>query len=280
MREFHSPDSYLKLSKIWRVLMRAFISFILVILIAIPVFADAIIGGVEKRKLRNGENQVVDSTTGSGLPNADVSIPTRNYSTKTDEDGRFQLGTKITAPTIMSVNKEGYRPYSLTLNTESTTKPLVVGIEKTTPKDVVVERNMIHLGDNSYSSDSANANDFAAKSVGPFYSKDFMIKNIGNNEDAYLVIGSIIGIDTLTSRQLGQSKVTSAYANPPEVYCNGNKIAEIKINGDGQEIKLPKGIINQGQENDITIKAGKNQFQSAYIDYDDIEFTNLLIEVH
>lgn len=257
-----------------------FIVFLLVIFIATPSFSEPISGGVEKRKLKSGENQVVDATTGSGISNAKVSLPTKNYTTRTDEEGRFQLGTKINAPTIMSVDKEGYRPYSLTLNTESSGKAIVLGIEKTTPKDVVVEKDMIHLGDNSFSSDSANAGDFAAKSAGPFYSKNFMIKNIGSDEDAYLVIGSVIGIDTITSRQLGQSKVKTAYANPPEVFCNGNKIAEIKINGDGQEIKLPRGVVRPNQNNDITIKAGKNLFQSSYIDYDDIEFTNLLIEVH
>lgn len=259
--------------------MRAFIALILTIFIGIPAFADAINGGVEKRKLKNGENQVIDATTGSGIPNARVAIPTKNYATNTDEEGRFQLGTKINAPTIMSVNKEGYKPYSLTLSNESAGKALVVGIEKTTPKDIVVESDMVHLGDDSFSANSANAGDFGAKSSGPFYSKNFSVKNIGNAEDAYLVVGSVIGIDSMMARELGQSKVTSAYADPPAIYCNGNKVAEIKINGDGQEIKIPKAVIRSGQQNDITIKAGKNLFQSAYVDYDDIEFTNLLIEV-
>lgn len=260
--------------------MRVFIALLLALFIAIPTFAVSISGGVEKRKLKSGENQVVDATTGSGVSNARVTLPAKNYTTKTDEEGRFHLGTRINAPTIMSVNKEGYRPYSLTLNNDAPGKALVVGIEKTTPKDVVVETDMIHLGDNSFSAESANASDFLAKSTGPFYSKNFLIKNINNDENAYLVIGSVIGIDTMTSRQLGQSKVSSAYADPPEIYCNGNKIAELKINGDGQEIKLPRGVVKPNQDNDITIKAGKNLFQSAYIDYDDIEFTNLLIEVH
>ena len=259
--------------------MRALITLLLVLSVILPVCADSITGGVEKRDLNSGTNQVIDSSTGYGISEAKVSLPTKNYTTRTDTEGRFNLGTKITAPTIMSVDKEGYRPFSLTLNSETAGKPLIVGIEKSTPQNVVVESDMIHLGDNSFSANSANAGDFAVKSSGPFYSKDFHVCPLKPGQEAYLMVGSIIGIDTITSRQLGQSKVTTSYAEPPQVYCNGNKIAEIKINGDGQEIKLPRGVVRPNQQNEITIKAGKNLFQTAYIDYDDIEFTNLQVEV-
>ncbi len=259
--------------------MRKFFGILFALLIGIPVFADAINGGVEKRDFKPGTNQIIDAKTGTGISSAKIIIPTKNYTTQTDQDGMFDLGTRIDSPTIMSVNKEGYRPYSLTLNSDSTIKPLRIGIEKSTPKDVVVETNLIHLGDGSFSANSANAGDFSSKSVGPFYSKNFSIKEMKPEEEAYLVLGSVIGIDTITARELGQSKVSNVYAAPPEVYCNGNKIAEIKINGDSQEIKIPRTVIKHSEDNDITIKAGKNLFQSSYIDYDDIEFTNLVVEV-
>ena len=62
-------------------------------------------------------------------------------------------------------------------------------------------------------------------------------------------------------------------------YFNGNLISEIQINGDNQEVRLPKSLINRNGENTVTIKAGKNLFQHAYTDYDDIEIANLRIEV-
>lgn len=257
--------------------MRALIIFIL-LCFALPAYSDAINGGVEKRDLR-GTNQVVDSTSGSGIPYAQVTMPSKRFKTITDEEGRFDLKTNISAPTIMSIRKDGYRPYSLTISDQSASKPIVVGIEKSTPKDVVIDCDMVHLGDDSFCADSANSGDFAAKSSGAFYSKDFMIKSIKPTENAYLVIGSIIGIDTVMARELGQSKVSTAYASPPQVFINGNKVAEIKINGDSQEIKIPKSLVSQYQRNEITIKAGKNLLQSAYIDYDDIEFMNILLEV-
>ena len=73
-------------------------------------------------------------------------------------------------------------------------------------------------------------------------------------------------------------KFQIAFASPPEVYFNGNKISEIQLNGDGQRIKLPSSLIRKSQVNEITIKTGRNLMQTAYIDYDDIEFMNLIIE--
>jgi len=92
------------------------------------------------------------------------------------------------------------------------------------------------------------------------------------------VIGSIIGIDTLMARSLRQNSIVNSYASPPEVYFNGTKIAEIQLNGDGQRIRLPNNLVKSGQMNEITIRTGRNLKQTAYIDYDDIEFMNLSIE--
>ena len=75
-----------------------------------------------------------------------------------------------------------------------------------------------------------------------------------------------------------KEKIPNAFASPPEVYFNGNKISEIQLNGDGQKIKLPSNLIKKNQVNEITIKTGRNLMQTAYVDYDDIEFMNLIIE--
>ena len=77
---------------------------------------------------------------------------------------------------------------------------------------------------------------------------------------------------------MGQSRVTTAYASPAQIYFNGQKIGEIKFNSDGQSVKLPKQLIRQNSENEITIRAGKNLFKADSIDYDDIEMANLHIE--
>ena len=82
----------------------------------------------------------------------------------------------------------------------------------------------------------------------------------------------------MLAKSMGQNKVANAYASPPEVYFNGNKIAEIQINGDGQKIKIPYGLVRQNQSNEVTIKTGRNMAQTAYVDYDDIEFMNLSLE--
>ena len=55
-------------------------------------------------------------------------------------------------------------------------------------------------------------------------------------------------------------------------------IAELNLNGDNQQIKIPKNLIRYNDTNQLTIKSGKNLFQTAYIDYDDIELMNLFIE--
>ena len=94
----------------------------------------------------------------------------------------------------------------------------------------------------------------------------------------FLVIGSIIGIDTAMARSMGQNSVRNSFSSPPEVYFNGTKIAEIQLNGDNQKIKLPNNLIRANQVNEVTIQTGKNLTQRAYVDYDDIELLNLSIQ--
>lgn len=238
---------------------------------------SAISGNVEKNGI--GEfNQIIDSQTQKPISQADIALPSKNFKTKTDSQGRFSLGAKINAPTIMSVQKDGYKPFSLTIDEQSMSKPIVVGIEKTNPHDIIIDKDMYHIGDDNYSANSANASEFRVKAIGPFYTKTFNVKTIPANEEAYLVIGSAIGIDTKMARDMGQSKVTTAYATAPQIFFNGNMIAELNLNGDNQQIKIPKNLIKQNAENQLTIKAGKNLFQTAYVDYDDMELMNLFIE--
>ena len=259
--------------------MRGFIVLI-IFLSGLHVFSTPMNGYAEKQGMIMKPNRVVDAKNGKPITSAKIKIPSKNYSTTTDENGNFQLQADINAPTIMSVEKDGYKPFSLTMDTLALNKPIVIGIEKSNPADIIIEQDLLHLGDNNYSDNSANADEFRSSQASPFFSKKFKISMPRANENAFFVIGSIIGIDTKMAVALGQSHVQTAYSSPPEIYFNNNKIAELKINGDHQEILLPKQLIRGNQMNEITVKTGRNLFQTSYIDYDDIELMNLSVEIH
>ena len=255
--------------------------FIMILLIfslaASNVLASTIEGAVSEEG--NGySSRIIDKNTGLGISGAKVSLPKQNYTTTTDSDGFFVLDTHFDGTTILSVQKDNYKPYSVTLQSGALSTPIVIGIERANSSGLVLDSNMYHLGDNNYSELSANAGEFKMATIGPFYTKRFVLKNLKFNKPIFLVIGSIIGIDTDMARSIGQNKIANAFASAPEIYFNGNKISEIQINGDGQKIKLPSSLIKRNQVNEITIRTGHNLMQTAYIDYDDIEFMNLFIE--
>ena len=258
--------------------MKKVLSLIILMMLSfLPINGATFQGGVSEQGASNS-SRIIDKQTGLGIGGADVSLPKQNYRTKTDNEGYFELDTQINGPSIMSVKKENYKPFSMTIDEKFMNAPIVVGIEKSNASGQALDTNMYHLGDNSFSDLSANAGEFTMQAIGPFYTKRFTLKNINIAKPVYLVIGSIIGIDTAMARSMGQNKIPNAFASPPEVYFNGNKISEIQLNGDGQRIKLPKNLIRKNQVNEITIKTGRNLMQTAYIDYDDIEFMNILIE--
>lgn len=251
---------------------------ILIIFAALPINAAATIqGGVAEQGQANS-SRIIDKQTGNGIGGARINLPKQNYSTRTDSEGFFELDTQINGPSIMSVQKENYKPFTMTINDRTFDAPIVVGIEKSNANDLSLDANMYHLGDDSFSDLSANAGEFRMQAIGPFYTKKFTLKNLNLAKPVYLVIGSIIGIDTAMARSMGQNKIPNAFASPPEVYFNGNKISEIQVNGDGQKVKLPPSLIRKNQMNEITIKTGRNLMQTAYVDFDDIEFMNLIIE--
>lgn len=251
----------------------------LVIFISLPVcLASTYEGGVSAEGIGAKQNRIVDRKTGMGIDGATVTLPKERYSTKTDSQGFFELDTHIDGTSIMSVKKDNYKPFSVTVNEQSLSAPLVLSIEKSDANGLVLDSQMYHLGDNNYSDLSANAGEFRMETIGPFYTRRFILKNLKFNQPIFLVIGSIIGIDTETARNMGQNRITNAFASAPEVYFNGNKISEIQINGDGQKIRVPSQLIRKNQVNEITIRTGRNLMQTAYIDYDDIEFMNLSFE--
>lgn len=256
---------------------RFFISIFLILLNINIVYSAVMEGGVSKTGMGD-RSRIVDSDTNLPVAGARVSLPKQNYSTLTDDSGAFNLNAKINDTTILSVEKEGYRPFSLTIDEKIASKPIVVGIEKSNVQDVIISSEMFHLGDDNFSANSANSSEFKGKSIGPFYSKTFMIAANALTKKNYLVIGSIIGIDTLLARSLRQNAVVNSFSSPPEVFFNGSKIAEIQLNGDGQKIFIPQRLLKPGMMNEVTITTGRNMKQTAYIDYDDIEFMNLSIQ--
>lgn len=253
------------------------ILFILIIF-TIPISFAAPFEGEVSAQGRGASSRIIDKSTGTGVGGAKITLPKEHYSTKTDSDGYFELDTYIDGTSIMSIQKDNYKPYSMTISEKTFSAPIVVGIEKSNSEGMVIDSNMYHLGDNNYSDLSANAGEFRMETIGPFYTKRFTLKNLKLNQPIFLVIGSIIGIDTEMARAMGQNKISNAFASAPEVYFNGNKISEIQINGDGQRIRIPSGLVKKNQVNEVTIKTGRNLMQTAYIDYDDIEFMNLFFE--
>ena len=236
-------------------------------------------GGVSKVG-QHASNQVVDSTTKEGISSAKIFMPQKNFHTYTDANGNFQLPTiKIDKPTILNVEKEGYRPFSITINNGSSLqKPMKIEIAQSEPFDIALDTEILHLGDNNFSKNSANAGDFRTGSIGPYYSKDFIMTKNAKQSTNYLIIGSIVGLDTKLAKSMGQNKIKSgAYSSPAEIFFNGSKIGEININGDGQQIKIPNGLIIADSKNQITIKTGQNMLSSDHLDYDDIEIMNLSI---
>lgn len=250
-----------------------FVALILISLYLTPACSYGAIfsGGVSKV---DTTNRIVDSNTNKPIPHAKISMPKYNYTTYSDDNGNFDLKA-VSNSTILSVEKQGYRPFSATIL--DTSKPLNISIEKSNLNDIVLESNVMHLGDDNYSSTSANAGNFRLRSSGPFFSKNFLMKANTLTAQNYLIIGSILGIDTLMARAVGQNRITNSYASAPEVYFNNTKIAEIQLNGDNQKIRIPNNLIRPNQQNEITIKTGRNLMQKAYVDYDDIEIANLSI---
>lgn len=240
----------------------------------IASFGGTVQGGVEKEIVIGG-NSVIDSATNLPVSGAKVSLPLDGFATKTDENGRFNLNAKLNGTTVLSVEKDGYKPFSLTIDKFDMKKPLVLAIEKSSLNDITLDTQMFHLGDNSFSENSANAGEFQVMSIGPYYTKSFNIPKSANK--ASLVIGSVIGLDTKMARAMGQNRISNAYSSPAEVFFNNVKISELQLNGDGQKVKLPQNLIKRGMSNLITIKTGRNMM-SDYVDYDDIEIMNLSVE--
>ena len=238
-------------------------------------FAEVICGKIDRFE-QNYRNRVIDSKTKAPLNNAKISIPDLNYETYSDSDGVFKLNVDINDKTILFVEKDGYKVFSLTIDNNVLKNPLKLGIEEISPFDLQISQGVIHLGDNMFSSNSANSGDFRLYANGHFFAKTFKKPVFGQNHDVVVKIGTIIGLDTKKARELGQNRITTAYSSPAEIIVNGHKIGILEVNNDNIEIFVPKNILKE--TNELVIKTGRNLFQDEYIDYDDIELGNIRVE--
>lgn len=220
---------------------------------------------------------IINKSTGKPVSNAQISIPAKGINTQTDSYGRFNLNASLSSPTILSVNAKGYQPFSLTITEDKANKPLTIGISEKSGREIVIDSALHHLGDDKYSADSANSNDFRSNSDSPYFSKNFYVGSIDKNADIILKIGSIIGLDTEMAHQLGQSKTLRGVSSPTQIYINSIKVGELKINGDNQEISIQPKFLNLNTNN-IIIKTGRNLYAQKFVDYDDMEFMNLILE--
>ena len=244
-----------------------------------PVFADALIAEISKDEYKTNLPQVLDAETKLPLRDATISLPSEGKFTKSDSNGNFKLNINKNSPIILSLQKDGYRPFSLTIKDGQIMQNLKIEMQKITPFNIVVSDNLMHLGDNSYSDKSSSACLINSPCVGPEFSKTFYVGNITSKTKAYVSIGSIIGLDTVQAMRLGQNKLTNATSTPLEIFVNNKKIGELKINGDNQKIPIPTQYLKPSSNNTLTLKTGVNKNTFDMIDYDDVEIMNLIVDI-
>ena len=139
----------------------------------------------EEDYFKNKPYTVVDSLTGSPVPNANIRIPSLGFFIKTDSNGCFNIKTEIRTPVIMSVQAKGYKPFSLSLNKDFLKKPLIIAIEKNSKNMIIIDSIVHHLGDDNFSDESEDAGKFNLKSSGPYFTTSFYCGNESKNSIAH-----------------------------------------------------------------------------------------------
>lgn len=242
---------------------------------------STLVGEISKADYKNTKTSVVvDSQTKLPIANALVSIPKENKSDYTNSQGVFKLNTSTQGAVILSIQKDGYRPFSLTVSDGKMNELGLLELEKNSLNSTVVSNSLLHLGDDSYSADSAGSCLINAPCVGPVFSQKFSIKkDFKSFTKAYVTIGSVIGLDTIQAMKLGQNQLKYSSSTPLEVFINDKKIGELKINGDNQKLPIPRKILKADNQNVITLKTGINQSMIDGVDFDDVELMNLIVDV-
>ena len=221
---------------------------------------------------------IKDSLTGKPLDGAVISVPDKNLSTLSKADGSFNLDIEGHGGSfILSVKKEGYVPFAIDAGKIDFNRPFTLHVEQLSGH-LVIDNDLHHIGDNNFSAYSANASSFRLPAEGPTFIKEFYVEALPP-KGMILTIGSIIGLDTIASKQMGQSQI-STYSSPLSVFVNSVKIAEIALNADNKRVPIHNGVLKPHSKNLLVLQSGTNQVLalSGGIDYDDIEFMNVILE--
>ena len=251
--------------------------FLITVLFLINLAWAEVISGKINHDDINYKNRIIDYKTGDSIENAKITIPDLNYTTFSNSEGVFKLNVNIQDKTVLFVEKEGYKTFSLTIDNTVINSPLKIGIEETSPFDLQISQGIIRLGDNMFSSNSANSRDFHQYAYNNIYIQKFEKPKTAANQEVVIVIGSLIGVDTKKAKEKGQNRIVHVYASAAEVFINNHSVGILDLNGDNIEISVPKYLLRQ--TNELKIQTGKNLFQKEYTDYDDIELANIRIEV-
>ncbi|WP_218080449.1 dockerin type I domain-containing protein [Anthocerotibacter panamensis] len=246
----------------------------------------------------NNSGRVTDQRTGRPLAGVVVEVPGEDIRVTTDGEGRFTLPRAIPPGRIVTVNAPNYTPFSLTTTTTQNPGAGVdFRLEPLNARTVVLDNRVRHLGDNDYDRTSANASEFRLTSEGGEIRRSFDLTFLPDQEP-YLRIGSLIGVDTVDSVRAGQSKLP-AYAvfdgsgNAAfRVYLNGSLVKRITLNGDNLVIALPRRLLRVGS-NEVVLATGSssaivrpnNALSNLFSTpeggtfYDDIEFANVILVI-
>ncbi len=257
--------------------MKTLIKILILYMLLINISLAGVISGKINHDDINYKNKIIDSKTNQPLNNAKITIPQLHFTTYSDENGCFKLNADVSDKTVLFVEKEGYKTFSLTVDNTVFNSPLKLGIEQSSPFDMQISSGIIRLGDNMYSDNSANSSDFRLSAEGYYMTKTFKKPQCSSKQEVVVKIGTIIGLDTKKAKEIGQNRIAKVYSAPAEVYVNNHRIAKLELNGDNIEIIIPKSVLKE--TNQLMIKTGRNLFQTSYVDYDDIELANLRIEI-
>lgn len=262
-------------------LNRALIFILLISSISLQkqAFSEVLSGSVNKEYVFNGTGIVIDRNTNLPVDGAVVSVPSKNMYTTTNNRGEFNLDLPTDNPVILSVKKDGYKAFSAVLGKPDLSRPMRIGLLERALNEIVINSELHHLGDNKFSERSANAGEFSGEAVGPYFIQEFYLDNVDLTKNIRLKIGSIIGIDTKIAQLIRQSNVRSSSSSPVEVFLNSRKIGEISVNGDNHALSVPPGLLKAYRYNIVKIHTGVNLDSDRDVDYDDIEFMNLFLDI-
>ncbi len=225
---------------------------------------------------------VYDQTTGQPIAQARVQIPALGLTVFTQGDGSFSFSPNATSAQpssrrfILNVEKPGFLPGNAILDWERPAlSPLQITLQKTRPV-VIIDPDLHHLGDNSYSHYSSGAGQFQQHAEGVLLVRHFSLAGALPSPQTQLLIGAVLGLDTLRAHEAGQSTIPYA-SSPVVVRLNGKTIAHITLNGLRQHIPVPQGLLSPMGYNTLEIQTGYHRPDGVRIDYDDLELMNVIL---